>query len=387
MKGHIRERSPGHWAIVLDHYDPMTGQRKRRWHSFKGTKREAQIRCAQLVAELESGASIDPNKITVGQFLDRFQSDWLAVHVTASSAERYHGALGHVRQYLGDRPLQKLQAANIASLYAAMTRSGSAPRTIQVTHACIRRALGQAKVWGLVRDNVAELVKPPRALDHETPMLQPAQATTLLERLRRKPLYLLALLGLSTGMRRSEMLALRWQDVDLDAGRLTVDRSLEQTTAGGVRPKSPKTRAGRRTISLPAPLVAELRAHWRGQQQQRLALGMGRASNDSPVLATIDGGFLSPNGITKAWPRAMAEIGMSGVTLHSLRHTHASMLIASGMDVLTISRRLGHSTPAITLGVYGHLIHGTDDRAAQIMEAAFGNGSNSVAGSGRKPEK
>jgi len=97
------------------------------------------------------------------------------------------------------------------------------------------------------------------------------------------------------------------------------------------------------------------------------------------VFATADGQHLSPNGITKAWPRAMAEIGMSGVTLHSLRHTHASTLIASGMDVLTVSRRLGHASAVVTLRVYGHLIHGTDDRAAAIIEAAFGNGSNSVA--------
>jgi integrase len=387
MKGHIRERSAGHWAIVLDHHDPMTGQRKRRWHSFVGTKRGAQIRCAELIAEAQQGIALEPTKVTVAEFLDRFESDWLTVHVTASSAERYHGALGHVRQHLGDRPLQKLQAADIANLYAAMTRSGSAPRTIQVTHACIHRALGQAKVWGLIRDNVAEIVKPPKVPDQETPMLQPAQAVALLDHLRGKPLYLLASLALGTGMRRSEMLGLRWQDVDLDAGRLTIERSLEQTTIGGIKPKSPKTRAGRRTISLPARLVAELRAHWRDQQEERLALGMGRASDDSPVLATIGGGFLSPNGVTKAWPRAMAAIGMSGVTLHSLRHTHASMLIASGMDILTISRRLGHSSPSITLGVYGHLIHGTDDRAAQIMEMAFGNGSSSVAGSRGKPEK
>ena len=373
MKGHIRERSPGCWAIVLDHLDPITGRRKRRWHSFKGTKRQAQVRCAELVAELQSGAAIDPN--------------WVAVHVSRCSGERYHGALGHVRQHVGDRSLQKLRAADIASLYATMTRSGSAPRTIQVTHACIHRALSQAKAWGLVRDNVAEIVKPPKAPDQETPMLQPAQAAALLERLRGKPLYLLASLGLGTGMRRSEMLALRWQDIDLDAGRLTIERSLEQTTAGGVKPKSPKTRAGRRTISLPPRLVAELRTHWRDQQQRRLALGMGRASDESPVLATVDGGFLSPKGITRAWPRAMAEIGMSGVTLHSLRHTHASTLIASGMDVLTVSRRLGHASAVVTLKVYGHLIHGTDDRAAAIIEAAFGNGSNSVAGGGRKPEK
>jgi integrase len=387
MKGHIRERSPGHWAIILDARDPVTGERKRRWHSFAGTKRQAQVECARLIAELQSGAAIDLNKITVAEFLDCFERDWVAVHVSRCSGERYHGALGHVRQHLGDRSLQKLRAADIASLYATMTRAGSAPRTIQVTHVCVHRALSQAKAWGLVRDNVAEIVKPPRAPDQETAMLQPAQAAALLDRLRGKPLYLLASLGLGTGMRRSEMLALRWQDIDLDAGRLTIERSLEQTTAGGVKPKSPKTRAGRRTISLPPRLVAELQTHWRDQQQRRLALGIGRASDDSPVLAAIDGGFLSPNGITKAWPRTMAEIGMAGVTLHSLRHTHASTLIASGMDVLTVSRRLGHASAVVTLRVYGHLIAGTDDRAAAIIEAAFGNGSSSVAGVGRKPQK
>ena len=101
------------------------------------------------------------------------------------------------------------------------------------------------------------------------------------------------------------------------------------------------------------------------------------------MFATADGGHLSPNALSKALPRIMAAIGMPGVTLHSLRHTHASMLIASGMDILTISRRLGHSSPTITLSVYGHLIAGTDDRAAQIMEAAFG--SKMVAGSDGKP--
>ena len=101
-------------------------------------------------------------------------------------------------------------------------------------------------------------------------------------------------------------------------------------------------------------------------------MGAGRAPADSPVLATYDGELQSPNAVTKAWPVAMAAIGMKGVTLHSLRHTHASMLIASGVDILTISRRLGHSSPTITLGVYGHLVHGTDDKAAQIMDAAFG---------------
>src|SRR5262249_23919827 len=152
-----------------------------------------------------------------------------------------------------------------------------------------------------VRDNVADSVKPPKASTRETEMLQPEQARELLERLRGRPLYLLASIALATGMRRNEMLALRWKDVDLDAGRLTVEQSLKQTSAHGIRIKAPKTSKGRRTISLPAATVTELRSHWRAQQEQRLAMGAGRAPADSPVLATYDGELRSPNAVSKAW--------------------------------------------------------------------------------------
>jgi|SRR5262245_1961850 integrase len=385
MKGHIRERSPGHWAIVIDVRDAQ-GQRRRRWHSFAGNKRQAQIECARLIAEQQNGGAIEPDKVTVGQFLDRFQADWIATHVSAHSRERYNYALNHVRQHLGNRPLQKLRPADLAAFYATLAREGLAPRSVKLIHAVLHRGLGRAQAWTVIRDNPAEIAKPPKAPDRETPMLQPAQAAALLERLRGQPLYLIASLALGTGMRRNEMLGLRWQDVDLGAGRLTIEQSLEQTATHGIRTKGPKTKHGKRTISLPAHVVAELRQHWREQQEQRLAVGLGKAPEATPVLAAPDGGHLSPNAITKAWPVAMAAIGMPAVTLHSLRHTHASMLIASGVDILTISRRLGHSSPTITLGVYGHLIAGGDDRAAQVMEAAFGNGSNSVASGGGKTD-
>jgi integrase len=145
-------------------------------------------------------------------------------------------------------------------------------------HRVLHRALGQAKVWGIIRDNPAELVKPPRAPDQEAEMLQPDQAARLLDRLRgsRPPLYLLASLALGTGARRNELLALRWCDLDLAAARLTIEQALEQTTAHGIRVKGPKTRHGRRTISVSPHLVDELRQHWRDQQKRRLAAGLGR---------------------------------------------------------------------------------------------------------------
>jgi integrase len=206
MKGHIRERSPGRWAIVLDVCDPQTGARRRRWHSFRGSKRQAQIECARLVSELQQGHATEPNKITVAAFLDRFDRDWLSVHVSARSAERYQYALKHVRRRLGERLLQKLQPADLAQLYAGLHRDGLAPRSIKLIHRVLHRALGQAKLWGIARDNPAELAKPPKAPDRETEMLQPDQAAMLLDRLRGKPLYLLASLALATGARRNEML-------------------------------------------------------------------------------------------------------------------------------------------------------------------------------------
>jgi integrase len=119
-------------------------------------------------------------------------------------------------------------------------------------------------------------------------------------------------------------------------------------------------------------VVAELRAHWTRQQEQRLALGQGRAGDDALILAKWDGTPMSPNATTTEWARALTKLKLPLVSLHALRHTHVSQLIASGMDVLTVSRRLGHGSPTITLGVYGHLFSNSDDKAAQVIEAAFG---------------
>jgi integrase len=183
----------------------------------------------------------------------------VALHATAASAQRYAVSLRYARRHLGERRLQSLRPADLAALYATLARSGLAPRTVWHAHAVLHRALKQAKTWGLLRDNPAEAAELPPVPDHET--------RQLLDALRGQPLYLVASLGLASGMRRNEMQALRWRDVDLDTGRVSVETALEQTTAHGVRVKGPKTRRGRRTISLPAHVVTELRTHWRAQHE------------------------------------------------------------------------------------------------------------------------
>jgi integrase len=248
--------------------------------------------------------------------------------------------------------------------------AGLAPRTVALVHRILHRALGHAVQWSLLLTNPAIAVDPPAVCHDEVEVLSEQQVRTVLEGIRGRSIALLVSLALATGMRRGELCALRWRDVDFDKGELQVERSLEQTKAG-LRFKAPKTRYGRRRISLPMYIVGELRSHWRTLQEQRLALGLGKDDSEGLVFRRVDGSPLLPNSVTTEWRRIAASFKLPKVTFHSLRHTHASQLIASGMDVLTISRRLGHGSPSITLDVYGHLFGSKDKEAAQVFEAAY----------------
>lgn len=378
MTGHVRQRGKNSFELKFDiGPDPKTGKRRIRYKNVKGTKREANIELSRLVSEHAAGDSVDPSKTTVAQYLGRWEQDWAKVNVAGKTFERYSELLRkHVCPHIGNTAIQKLRAVNLNELYASLSRDGQgargglAPRTIGHVHRVLHRALGHAVQWGVVRQNVAAQVSPPRVASTEIKILSAAQVQTVLKKLQGRAIYPMGLTALGTGMRRGELLALRWKDIDFDRALLRVERSVEQTNQG-IKFKSPKTRHGRRTITLPASLVIELKAHWKRQQEQRLKIGLGKAPPDALVFATWEGKVRSPDGLTKEWSLAMKAAGLPDVTLHSLRHTHASHLIASGLDVLQISRRLGHGSPTITLTVYGHLFSNTDDRAAQIMEETF----------------
>jgi integrase len=204
----------------------------------------------------------------------------------------------------------------------------------------------------------------------EVVILTEDQCRKLLAHVKHRTLYPILTLALATGARRAELLALRLKDFNPERGTIRIERSLEQTKAG-LRFKPPKTKHGKRVVSIPPYVVAELRAHLVKVKERRLLLGKGKANRDDLLFPRWDGQVRSPHSLTQKFQLAMTALKIEGVTLHSVRHTHASELIASGMDALTISRRLGHGSPAITLTVYGHLIEGKDSEAAAVMERAF----------------
>lgn len=378
MTGHIRRRGERSWELKFDvGADPVSGKRRIRYQSFKGSKREAEIELARIVAENAAGEGVDPSKSTVGEFMQRWDRDWASLNVSPKTLERYRQIVRlHVVPHIGAVRLQKLRAVHLNELYSKLLRSGRgngrllSAASVSYVHRVLHRSLGHAATWGLVVQNVAALVAPPPVPQTEITILSEEQIGDVLRHLSGRTLRPIVSFLVGTGARRGEALALRWCDLDLDGGVVRIERSVEQTKSG-LRFKSPKTRSGRRNVSISPWLVAELRAHRTRQQKRRLSLGLGRAPENSLVFARWDGSTRAPHGLSQKFALAMASLKIEGVSLHSLRHTHVSQLIASGMDILTISRRIGHASPAITLGVYGHLFSNTDARAAEIMEATF----------------
>lgn len=374
MKGHIRPRGPGAWELKFD-VSSDTGERKTRYVTFRGGKREAQRKLTELLDQVNKGSFIDPSKLSLGEFLGRWES-WAATQVSAKTLERYKELLAHhVRPHLGARAIQKLRTVDFAELYGRLQQpkpegAGLAPRTVGHVHRLLHRVFGHAVKWSVVGNNPVAAAEPPRVQRAEIEILAPDQIKAVLDALRGRPLYPVAVIGLATGMRRGEIAALRWADIDLDGGKLRIERSLEQTNAG-LAFKAPKTKAGQRAVSIPPSVVAELREHWRRQQEQRLALGTGKAGPDDLVFARPDASPWPPDSLTADWARTVRALNLPKVTLHALRHTHVSQLIAAGLDVVTVSRRIGHSNPTVTLGVYAHLFGNTDDRAAAAIETAL----------------
>jgi integrase len=380
MTGHVRRRGTHSWEIKFDlGADALTGKRRSRYVAFKGTKRAAEVELARLVSQNAAGEGVDPSKSTVAEFIERWDKDWATANVGPKTLERYRDLFRlYVKPNIGAVRIQKLRAVHLNELYSTLLRSGGhdgaalSPRSVGHVHRVLHRALGHAATWGVVANNVASLVGPPPVPDDEIKILTEGQIGTLLRHLEGRnhgrTLRSIVSFLLGTGARRGEALALRWSDVDLQISVVRIERSLEQTK-GSLRVKSPKTKNGRRNIAISPWLAAELRAHRARQDERRLKLGKGRP-NDTLVFASWDGEFRSPSRVSQDFAAARDALKID-CTLHGLRHTHVSQLIAAGLDVLTISRRIGHASPAITLKIYGHMFSNTDARAAEIMEATF----------------
>jgi integrase len=348
--GHIRRRGKNSWELKFDaDRDPATGQRRIQYRTFRGTKREAQVKLAELIAAVGKGEYTEPSKTIVAEFVRMRVDQWEAAGDISLDIEEWQTTLRNSGRVRG--------------------QGGLAARTIGHAHRVLSKALSDAARNGLVVRNVAAEEGPPKVDDDEIVIVQDVPG--LVEKLPTSRLYVPAMTALFSGMRLGEVLALRECRVDLDRKVAQVREALEETKAHGIRFKPPKSKAGRRDITLPDILVDVLREHRRQRLEMRMQLGAGRLPDDALLFADLNGEPLSPNAVSAAWADFAEKIGMPDVTFHALRHTHASQLIDAGVDIVTISKRLGHSKPDITLRIYAHLFRKDDGKAASAINAAL----------------
>jgi integrase len=373
MRGSITKRGTNSWRLKFD-VDADNGKRVTRYVTVHGARKDAERELVRLLGERDRGTLPDQSKLTVGAYLH--QSLAGKHDLSPRSREVYLEQIDRrIVPVLGEIELQKLRPAHVkewidklrstGSIRTGGEISGNMARQIFRT---LRAALRDAVMVELISRNVCDSVKAPRKKKPKVEILSRDGITAVLESLAGSQLYPIASLALASGCRRGELLALRWTDIELGRGVVKVERALEETKAG-IRFKETKTEGGERSISLPASIVDVLVAHRKAQLERRMKLGLGKPGACALVFCDDAGEPIGPNALSVIWRRALAKHKLPVVTFHALRHTHASALIAAGVDVVAVSRRFGHSTPAFTLSVYAHLFDATktDSVAAEAI--------------------
>jgi integrase len=378
MRGHVRKRG-GVWCFVIDLPRMGIGARRQRWFSGFATRKQAQTALSAALGEIGKGSYVEPSALTVGEFLQRWLDDYVQHNCAAKTGERYAEIVrNHVLPVIGAVKLRELKPAHIQELYSLAKRAGRrdgrgglSSRTVHHIHRVLTNAFNTGVKWQLLATNPVKATTPPRPESKEMVALSQPQSLRLLALLEECALRLPVFLALTTGMRRGELLGLKWGDVDWDRGVVSIKRALKQSRRG-LEVKKPKTARSARTIALPPIVIDELRSHKAVQAERRIRLG--RAYNDMGlVLAGPDGAFIRPDALSStfaAFIRRHPELPKA--RFHDLRHTHASLLLEAGEHAKVVSERLGHSSVAFTLDTYGHLMPGMEEGAAAKLNGLFG---------------
>lgn len=381
MQGHIHKRThtgksgkqTTRWYVVVDVGTDAGGRRRQKWHGGFRTRKEAEIARARLVDDLHTGSYVLPDRLTVAQWV---RDSWLPMteaRVKPSTFHSYERNLEiHVLPVIGTRPVQQLTPLMLNALYARLQSEGSghgplSPKTVRYIHTTIHKALADAVDAGIAAKNVAERAKPPRPSRRSTRQVGSWEAHELAQFLVITGMTRLAAvwrLAAMTGMRRGEILGLRWADIDFDAGRLSV-RQAVVAVAYEVIESTPKSHNAR-VIDLDRETIELLREHHRRQNAERAEWGADY-QNRNLVAAREDGTFIHPHSFSQTFERLVSRAGVRRIRLHDLRHTHATLALKAGVPVKVVSERLGHESPAFTLKQYAHVIPGMQAAAAAAV--------------------
>ncbi|MGI6601353.1 MAG: tyrosine-type recombinase/integrase [Dethiobacteria bacterium] len=359
-EGSITKRKDGRWqASILVGYDPKTGKQKRKYF-YGRTRKEVQRKLNEIIPEVQAGTYREPANITVAEWFTTWLNVYMKPSLRPTTWESYRYQVeGHIIPALGHLKLPQLQTAHIQRLYNKKLKSGRldgrkgglSPRSIKYIHTVIHSALEQAKKEGMIIINPAEATKLPKQEQKEIKYLDAAEAAIFLATAKESKHFAAFFLALNTGIRRGELLGLRWQDIDFKACQLTVNQGLVRVTGKGLIFQEPKTKLSNRVINLAPAVLQVLKEHKAKQNEIRLLAGSAYDADLDLVFANELGEPICPRAFTRVFERVVKRAGLD-VTFHGLRHTFATIALEQGVDIKTIQETLGHHSAAFTMDVY-----------------------------------
>lgn len=358
-EGSITHRKDGLWSARIT---LPNGKRKEKYgHSQK----EVRDWLVEMQNANRTGTWSDTQSTTVGDFLERYLADVVAHTLRPKTQETYILLTRkHLIPELGNVRLLALRPNHLQVFYSSKLAAGYSRRTVQYLHAIIHKALTQAVKWDMVPRNVADAVEAPRPAKRPPEILTEVQALSFLDYVKNDPLYPLYLTLFSTGMRKGEVLGLRWSDVDLDAGIIHVAQIAQAVHKQGTLLSEPKTDKLRRSIGLPVAVVEALKVHRARQARYHDFEGF---KDQDLVFCTKRGTPFGSRNILTYFHAALEKAGLPKVSMHSMRHLHATLLLKAGLHPKIVQERLGHSNISQTIDTYSHMVPGMDDKATAEM--------------------
>ena len=349
-EGSVYRRKDGLW---VGQYGVLTSEGKKKKYIYAKTRKEAASKLAAAIAERDSGLVYDSGNTTVGEYLGEWLSSVRGTVRQRTWKRTEEVVRLHLVPVLGRTRLDKLNALQLQALYRSKLDSGLSARTVRMIHTTLHKALKQAVRWSLIPRNVSEAVDPPRERATEVRPLDERQVKGLLLAARGERFEALYVLAVNTGLRSGELLGLRWEDVDLQAGIVRVRR-----TVFSGRIEAPKTSKGKRSVRLPRMSVEALRRIPR----------TGRW-----VFCTRTGRPVSVHNVhNRSWKPLLEKAGLPPDTrFHDLRHTCATLLLTKGVHPKIVQEMLGHSSISITLDIYSHVLPTLQEKAVEAMENIF----------------
>lgn len=369
-EGSIYQRaSDGLWVGSV-HLGYVGGHRVRKTVYAK-TYRAVQAKVRVLRQQVEQGQTPPPERLTVGAFLNSWLSETARPGIRPGTFRSYGQVLRlYLIPGLGHLRLTALSTTHVQAFLNSQTAKGLSSRTVGYQREVLRNALNYAVEQGYMTRNPAKLAEPPRAIRYVVEPLSPAQCLQLLEGVRgsrAEPIYAVAI---ATGLRQGELLGLRWDDVDLDAGCLHVRRAL-QRVSGEWQLVEPKSATSQRTLALPMLAISALREHRVRQLEERMAAG-GQWADWNLVFATRLGKPLDGSRVTHEFKTALDSLGLPPKRFHDLRHSCASLLVAQGVPMRVVMETLGHSDIRLTMNTYSHVSLEVSREAATRIDAVLG---------------